>query len=125
MHEANAALGELGVDVGRLDGHKFAVGVGRSDTRRWLAVVACAQPRDAALRDGLTAEVRALGLHNSAPDLEDLLLPTLATVAARAGYRRLVMSTGYSAVEIVLYRLGRHLAGCKYGLAIGVVGRGR
>lgn len=99
LPDANRALSALGVRAGHLHGHKFAAAVGASASGRWLAVAACAQPCEGALRDGLTAQVCCLAVDASMRDRAHELLDAVELIAASHGYRRLVIAPRNRFVE--------------------------
>lgn len=93
LREANLVVERLHRRLGRVQGHKFAIGLRRVVDQELDGVAIAARPVARHLDDGLTAEVRRVAVDPTVTNGCTKLLGAIARSASAMGYRRLVTYT--------------------------------
>ena len=106
LREANLVVERLHRRLGKVQGHKFAVGLRRVADQELDGVAVCARPVARHLDDGLTAEVRRVAVDPSVTNGCTKLLGAVAKAASAMGYRRLVTYTAEGEGGASLYAAG-------------------
>ena len=106
LREANLVVERLHRRLGKVQGHKFAIGLRRVADQELTGVAVCARPVARHLDDGLTAEVRRVAVDPSVSNACTKLLGAIAKAASAMGYRRLVTYTAEDESGASLYAAG-------------------
>lgn len=125
LREANLVVERLHRRLGKVQGHKFAVGLRRVADQELDGVAVCARPVARHLDDGLTAEVRRVAVDPSVTNGCTKLLGAIAKAASAMGYRRLVTYTAEGEGGASLYAAGWDPIGRSAGGHWGSAGRPR
>ncbi|MBI5792532.1 MAG: hypothetical protein HZA63_13765 [Rhodocyclales bacterium] len=106
LREANLVVERLHRRLGRVQGHKFAIGLRRVADQELDGVAIAARPVARHLDDGLTAEVRRVAVDPAVVNGCTKLLGAIARSASAMGYRRLVTYTSDDEDGASLYAAG-------------------
>lgn len=106
LREANLVVERLHRRLGRVQGHKFAIGLRRVSDQELDGVAIAARPVARHLDDGLTAEVRRVAVDPAVVNGCTKLLGAIARSASAMGYRRLVTYTSDDEDGASLYAAG-------------------
>lgn len=106
LREANLVVERLHRRLGRVQGHKVAIGLRRVVDQELDGVAIAARPVARLLDDGLTAEVRRVAVDPAVATGCTKLLGAIARSASAMGYRRLVTYTSDDEGGASLYAAG-------------------
>lgn len=106
LREANLVVERLHRRLGRVQGHKFAIGLRRVLDQELDGVAIAARPVARHLDDGITAEIRRVAVDPSVANGCTKLLGAIARSASAMGYRRLVTYTSEDEDGASLYAAG-------------------
>lgn len=106
LREANLVVERLHRRLGRVQGHKFAIGLRRVSDQELDGVAIAARPVARHLDDGITAEVRRVAVDPAVINGCTKLLGAIARSASAMGYRRLVTYTSDDEDGASLYAAG-------------------
>jgi hypothetical protein len=106
LREANLVVERLHRRLGRVQGHKFAIGLRRVSDQELDGVAIAARPVARHLDDGLTAEMRRVAVDPAVVNGCTKLLGAIARSASAMGYRRLVTYTSVDEDGASLYAAG-------------------